>query len=146
MGHETDGKRVQMTLPLEEIGPRKYRAGSLRRHEQVREAVKAALKRCGLPREVVAEEISRLTGDAISVNHLNNWTAESKGGYRLPIEHAAALAIVTGDLGPVRAALDGIGAKVLDRDQVPYYELGVLTAEDMDRKRKRKEVLERLGL
>ena len=146
MGHENDDRRVQMTLPLDDIQPRKFRAGSLRRHEQVREAVKRALKNCGLPRDVVAEEISRLTGDQVSVNHLNNWTAESKGGWRLPVEYAAALSVVTGDIGPVQAAFDGTGMVVLDQEQAAVYEVGKITAEDLERKKKRKEVLERLGL
>lgn len=143
---KTDGRFVQLTLPLEEIKSRRYRAGSFRRHEHVSEALKDALKNCGLSREIVAEEMSRLTGDQISVNHLNNWTSESKNGWRMPLEYAAALTAVTGDVGVVKAALEGTGLHVLDNEEAAIYELGRITAEDMERKKRKKEVLERLKL
>jgi len=139
-------RAAQLTLPLDQIQSQKMRAGSLRRHEPVREALKSALKNCGMTRELVAEEASRLTGDHISVNHLNNWTAESKNGWKLPIEYAAALAVVTGSPEIVKAALEGSGLSVLTEEETAIYELGKITAEDMERKKKRKEVLEKLNL
>jgi hypothetical protein len=118
----------------------------MRRHEQIREALRTALRDCGLSREVVAEEVSRLTGDNVSVHHINNWTAESKDGWRLPLECVAALTIVTGDPGIIRAALDGTGMTVLNQEETAVYELGKLTREDMERKKKLKETKEKLGL
>jgi hypothetical protein len=146
MKPKTAGRQIQLTFPLEKIESRKHRAGSFRRHDHVSEALKDALKNCGLAREVVAEELSRLTGDQISVNHLNNWTAESKNGWRLPLEYAAAISVITGDIGIVKAALEGSGVKVLDEEEAAIYELGRITAEDMKRKKKKKEVMEKLGI
>lgn len=110
------------------------------------EALKTALNNCGLGRDTVAEELSRLTGDKISVNHINNWCAESKNGWRLPMEYAAALSLITQDMGVVRAALEGTGMVVLDKEGKDYFELGKITAESRVKNRKRNQIYGRLGI
>jgi hypothetical protein len=135
---------VQLTLPLSELPSRKRRSGSLRAKEAVKEALKAALHKCGLSREVVAEELSRLTGESVSHHQINNWIAPTKDDRCIPLEYAGALAVITGDSGFVQIAVEAAGLLVLSREQSPYYELGKITAEDRARAAARKAILERL--
>ncbi len=137
---------VQMELPWSTISSQEHRAGSFRQYEAVTEALKTALSHCGLGRDTVAEELSRLTGDKISVNHINNWCADSKNGWRLPLEYAAALSVITQDMGIIAAALKGTGMTVLDKEGKDYYELGKITAESRVKNRKRNQIYGRLGI
>lgn len=135
-----------MELPWSTLTSQAHRAGSFRQHEAVTEALKTALNNCGLGRDTVAEELSRLTGDKISVNHINNWCAESKNGWRLPLEYAAALSVITQDMSVITAALEGTGMIVLDKEGRDYYELGKITAESRVKNRKRNQIYGRLGI
>jgi hypothetical protein len=137
---------VQMELPWSILPSQEYRAGSFRRHESVCEALKSALSKCGLGRDTVAAELTRLSGDKISVNHLNNWCAESKNGWRLPLEYVAALCIITGDSGIIKAALESSGLIVLDKKAKDYYELGKITAENRLKTREKNQIFGRLGI
>ena len=139
-------RHVQMELPWSVLPSHELRAGSVRRHDAISEALKAALNDCGLGRDTVADELSRLTGDKITVNHLNNWCAESKNGWRLPLEYTAALTAITQDTRIVKAALEGTGMIVLDEDERDFYELGKLTAENRVKTRKRNQIFGRLGI
>mgnify|MGYP001474764522 CR=1 FL=1 len=139
-----DRGMVQLTLPLSELASQKLRSGSLRAKEAVKDALKAALARCGLAREVVADELSRLTGENISIHTINNWIAPAKAERSIPLEYAAALAVITGDVGFLRVALEAAGILVLTAEQAPYYELGRITAEDRARAAARKAIFERL--
>ncbi len=144
--NKTDSKLVQMELPWSIMPSQEYRAGSFRRHEAICEALKDALTNCGLGRDTVADELSRLTGDKISVNHLNNWTAESKNGWRLPLEYASALSIITNNHSIIKAALEGSGLTVIDQTEIDYYELGKITAESRVKTRKKNKIFGRLGI
>jgi hypothetical protein len=135
---------VQLTLPLSSLPSQQAKTGSLRTSETVKEALRNALRGCGLSREVVADELTRLTGEQISVHQINNWAAPGKGDRSIPLEQLAALTAVTGDAGLARAALECAGWAVLRPDEVPFYELGRLTAEDRARTRKRREILDRI--
>jgi len=122
------------------------RAGSLRVKEGVKEALKQALDRCGLDRETVADELSRLVGEPVSVHTVNNWVADAKGDRRFPLEYAGALTAITGDVGFLQAALaGGAGIKVLAPEEVAYYELGKITAEERARRKRKRAVLEKIG-
>jgi hypothetical protein len=133
-----------MTLPLSSLPSRKRQAGGLRTSEVVKEALREALKECGLSRDVVADELSRLTGEKISIHQINNWAAPGKGDRSVPLEQLAALTAVTGSLALAKAALECAGVVALGPDQVPFYELGRLTAEERERGRRKKEIMERI--
>jgi len=139
-------KPVQLTLPLAETPSYDMRAGSMRRKEAIQEALKKALKNCILQREDVADELSRLVGEPVSKNHIDNWTAESRNGWRLPLEYAAALSIITGDTGVLKAAIEGTGLRVICDEDLAYYELGKIVAEERTRGKKKRLVMEKLGL
>jgi len=139
-----DRRMVQLTLPLSELDSQKRRSGSLRAKEAVKEALKHALASCGLSRDVVADELSRLTGESISIHQVNNWVAPGKDDRCVPLEYAGALAVITGDTGFLQVAVEAAGILVLTHEQAPYYDLGVITAEDRARAAQRKAILERL--
>ncbi|SNS05985.1 hypothetical protein SAMN04488503_2500 [Humidesulfovibrio mexicanus] len=135
---------VQLTLPLSSLPSQKLKAGSLRTSETVKEALRQALRSCGLSRETVADELTRLTGENVSIHQINNWTSTAKEDRSIPLEQLAALTIVTGDAGLARAALECSGWSVLAPEQHAYYELGRMTAEDRTRHRKKRDLLERI--
>ena len=99
-------RRVQFTLPLSSLPSQKLQAGSLRTLEPVQDILNCALKVCGLSRDVVAEEVSRLTGHDVSVHQINHWAAPSKEDRPVPLHFLAALIVITGDHSLAQAALD----------------------------------------
>lgn len=136
---------VQLTLPLSSLPSQERGAESLRTSGGVKEALRQALDRCGLSRETVADELTRLTGETVTVHTVNNWAAQGKAERRIPLDQLAALVIVTGDPGIARAALEPAGLMVLDADQAPLYELGKITAEDKARAKRKRELWEKIG-
>ena len=104
----------QLLLPLQNGGTNSIRAGRLCRKNAVREALTHALSACDLSREDVAAELTRVTGEAISVNHLHNWCSDAKKEWRFPLELATAFCQITGDFGLIAAVLDGTGMGLAD--------------------------------
>lgn len=141
-----DAKPTQLTIAMSKRGIPALRAGSLRVKEAVTEALRKALEGCGMDRESVSRELSRLVGEEVSVHTVNNWCAEGKHNRRFPLEYAAALSVITGDQGVLDAALKIAGLRVLDRNQAAYFELGVLVAEERSRRKRKKEIEDRIGI
>lgn len=142
---KSDNRMVQLTLPMSSLPSQRLRNGSLRTCEGVQSALSRALTRCGLSREVVAEEISRLTGHEVSVHALNNWAAASKEDRPTPLQALAALVTVTDDPGLAEAALEGTGYRLLPPDEVAYYELGKMVAEEKKRAKQKRKIWEQIG-
>ncbi|MBU2429084.1 MAG: hypothetical protein KKH99_00180 [Proteobacteria bacterium] len=139
-----DQRWVQANLPLAEIKSFNCSAGSFRRKEAVQEALCRALKRSMLSREEVADEMFRLVGEKISVSHIANWTAESKNGWRLPLEYTAALTHILNDTGIVKAALLGSGINILDDKEMALYEIGKAIEDKRENDAKLRESRDRL--
>lgn len=136
----------QLILPIQTYPSQSVRAGGLGRKEAVREALTQALDSCPLSREQIASEMSRLTGESLSINHLNNWTSGAKRDWRFPLEYASALLVITGDAGIVDAILEGTGMAVLDKDDQMYVEYGRLVVEEKQRQKKKRALMEKLGV
>ncbi|MDY6904124.1 MAG: hypothetical protein SWH61_05500 [Thermodesulfobacteriota bacterium] len=119
-------------------------AGLCRRKEAVKEAVGRAIANSGLDRQTITCEMSRLVGEEISIHALNNYIAEGKNNRRFPLEYAYALYVITGDVDVINAALGG-GMQVLPPDEMKFYELGKITAEERDRRRRKKQIYEEIG-
>jgi hypothetical protein len=136
---------VQMTLPMSSLPSQRLQSGSLRTFEPVKDALNDALKGCGLSREVVAEELSRLTGHEISVHQINNWAAPSKEDRPTPLHFLAAITEITGSPALAEAALDGTGYRLLTPEEATYYEIGRLEAEKRKHTKKRKELWDKIG-
>lgn len=141
-----DGSSHQLPLPLNSGGTNRIRAGRLGRKEAVREALTNALSCCGLSREDVAAELSRLTGEAVSVNHINNWAAGGKKDWRFPLEFVSAFCLLTGDFGLIEAVLDGTDRCLVDQKTLVAAEYGKLLAEEKKRAQLKRELLEKMEL
>jgi hypothetical protein len=137
-------KPIQLTFQMSRSRGASLRAGSLRVKESVREALKRAVEACEMDRETIARELSRLVGEDVSIHTLNNWIADGKHDRRVPLEYAEALALITGDRGILDAAFSTF--RVLDESQAPYYDLGVIEAEDRARRKAKRKALERIGV
>lgn len=78
------------------------------------------LKRCPMSRFEVAARMSELTGEHISKHQLDAWTAESREGWRFPLEYLPALeeAIhtheVTAWVANLRGARLSVGREALE--------------------------------
>ena len=75
-------------------------------------AMRVAIRQAPKSREVIAEEMSELTGCTISVHQVNNWTAESHS-HRIPGEWVPAFCEVTQDFGPMRLLAETAGVYTL---------------------------------
>lgn len=140
-----DQRPIQLTFEMSKRGLPSLRAGALRVKESINEALRRSLDGCGMDREGIARELSRLVGEEISVHTINNWCAEGKGNRRLPLEYAKALAIITGNAGVIQAAL-GPEFTVLNREQTEFYELGMIVAEERAVKKRKRKITERIGI
>ena len=119
-----DIRAEQLSLPFNHSPSFDIPAGSFRRTEAIQEAFRAALKRCTLSRIQIADEMSRLLNEKITENHINNWAAEKKNGWRLPLEYAAAFSVITNDTQVVKAAFLRSGINILDDSQMVFFEIG----------------------
>ena len=140
-------KPYQLHLPWAKDSTANRRAGSCRTKESVHEALKRALDGCEIPREDVAKELSRLVGENITINTLNNWCAEGKTNRRFPLECVKALALITGDISIISAALEP-EFSIIDDVGRAHLEYGRMLMEDRDRtmrKRQLREAVERNG-
>ena len=142
---KSDGKQVQLTLPLSSLPTAGCRSGSLRVRDAIREALSDALQRSGLERDYVASELSRLVGVTVNVCTLDSWTAESKTDRRLPLEYAGALALILGDIGLLQAALGPSKVIVLGEQEAAVYEIGKLTVEKRRRSKRERALWEKVN-
>ncbi|MBU8910686.1 MAG: hypothetical protein KOO65_05400 [Desulfobacterales bacterium] len=140
-----DLRAKQLSLPFMESKSFEYSAGSFRRSEAVQEAVRTALKGCLLSREEIADEMSRLLGEEITKNHIANWAAESKNGWRMPLEYTAAFSMITNDNKVIKAAFEGSGISVLDDGEMALYEIGRAVEEKRESDNRLKENRNRLN-
>lgn len=139
-----DKKQHQFSLPFNNNTSR-LRAGSFRKKEAVKEAVKKAIENSDFDRETVARELSRLVGEEVSFHTVNNWIAEGKNNRRIPLEYAGALVAITGDIGIFEAVIDS-EMKLLKSDEVPFYELGRVVAEEKARRKRKKALMSQIGV
>ena len=121
------------------------RAGDCRRKEAVKEAIRRAIANSGFDRETIAREMSRLVGEEVSIHALNNYIAEGKNNRRFPLEYVYALFFITGDVEVINAALGG-GMRVLTAEEMKFYELGRITAEERERRQRKRQLFEEIGI
>jgi hypothetical protein len=127
---------------MSELPSQRFRNGSMRCGDAVKDALREALKKSGLSREVVADEMSRLLGENIGTNQINNWAAPEKKDRRIPMEYVGALSVVLNDISVAQTALDPANMLALSEKQAPIYRLGEITAEEKERRKEKKEIME----
>lgn len=113
--------------------------GGVHNGELVRKAIKEALRECRLSREEIADEMSRICGTRVSPHLLNSFVAPSKRGWRFPLEFAAALALITGDLRVIRAGIAPF-FDVIDRQGQVVLEYGRLMLKERFGSQKRQKI------
>ncbi len=71
-------------------------SGALNLNAQTPGMLSAAIKDSGMDRDEIALHMSRLTGDQISEDMLNSWTAKSKTQWRFPLQYLPAFEVASG--------------------------------------------------
>lgn len=100
--------------------PRAPRPGALDVGLALRHLLSELLKNCPLSRFLVAARMSELIGHEISKHQLDAWTAESREGWRFPLEYLPAFEVavethdVTAWLADLRGARLSVGREALE--------------------------------
>lgn len=102
----------------------------------VREAIRMAPK----SRETIADEMTHLTGQMVTVHMINGWTAESHP-HRLPAELLPAFTSATGSVEPLRVLAESAGVYTLPGIDALRAEVQKLREEEqkISGERKRRE-------
>ena len=94
--------------------------GALNFNLQLRRLLSDLLKSSPISRELIAGRMSELTGEAITKHQLDSWTAESREGWRFPLEYLPAFEVacethqVTTWLADLRGCKVLVGKEALD--------------------------------
>lgn len=142
--HSVLGPR-QLSLPLHDSATNTTRAGMLARKDAVRESLTQALAGCGMSREEVAAEMTRLTGESVSRNHIDNWCSDAKREWRFPLEFVTAFCQITGNYALIEAVLTGTGQRLADERTIKAARLGVLAVERKKLAREERELFGELS-
>lgn len=86
---------------------------SLNIRQQLITALSYSLRHAGKSREQIADEMSELTGEEISVHMINAWVCQSKEHHRFPLEYLPAFIKVTANLEPLNITSLACGAFTL---------------------------------
>lgn len=112
-----------LTLDLFEVPiPRSPMPGALAVGHALRSLLSDLLKSSPLNRYEIAARMSELTGQEITKHQLDSWTAESREGWRFPLEYLPAfeVAVQTHDITAWLADLRGckvlVGKEALDAE------------------------------
>lgn len=106
----TDGRQMSLLdlLQQEKVERQSTTPGRLCVSARLLMAVKNAIRQAPKSRDILADELTELTGQTITVAMLNNWTAESHP-HRLPAELLPALCQATGCDEPLRVLAETAG-------------------------------------
>jgi hypothetical protein len=122
--------------------------GSLDLDAQIREMVTQGLKQTPLSRPEVAAHMSLALGRDFTKAMLDTFSAESKGGHRLPAAYAPAFAVVTGDAAIISLLCQAAGGAFVPDAEILKIELHRLQGERRELKEKEqliKQLIEALG-
>ena len=112
-----------LTLDLFEVPmPTAPMPGALNFSHALRRLLSDLLKNSPQSREIIAGRMSELTGETITKHQLDSWTAESREGWRFPLEYLPALEVacethqVTTWLADLRGCKVLVGKEALDAE------------------------------
>ncbi|MCF8042422.1 MAG: hypothetical protein K9K65_13165 [Desulfarculaceae bacterium] len=123
--------------------------GSLNFGLELRSTLSRVLKESPRSRYEVAARMSELTGAEISKHQLDAWTAESREGWRFPLECGAAFEEATDTFALTELLARKRGCKVLVREEALRAELGkleLMEAGIRQQKKGLKKVMTRQGI
>jgi len=98
--------------------------GSMNDGAMIRAVITEAMKNCGLSREQIADEMTRLSGMKVTERQLNNFSADSREEYRFPSELERAFCAATGDDRLLTCRAELAGLHVIDDAGWKLLELG----------------------
>ena len=122
------------------------RPGRLNISAQINAATKVAIRNAPKSRESLADEMTELLGERVSVGMINNWTAESHP-HDMPGRYYAAFCVATGDIELIRIQAEAAGVFTLpgpDALRAEIQKLDEQTKELQAEKRKRQMFLHEL--
>lgn len=100
--------------------------GALDCSETVRRVLGDLIKKAPHSRQEIAEQMSVLTGKEISEHSLDSWTADSRKGWRFPLEYLPAFEVATETHELTSWMADLRGCRVLVGKDVLDAEIGKL--------------------
>lgn len=135
-----------LTLDLFEVPvPRAPLPGALDVGLQVRHLLSDLLKECPLKRFEVAARMSELLGQEITKHQLDSWTAESREGWRFPLEYLPAFEVACETTAITAWIAELRGGQVLMGKEVLNAEIGKLERLKEDAARKIKQLKQAMG-
>lgn len=112
---------------------------------QVRHLISDLLKACPRNRFEVAAHMSELTGHEITKHQLDSWTAESREGWRFPLEYLPAFEVAVGTHQITTWMADLRGCKVLVGKEALDAEIGKLERLKEDAAKRIKQLKNAMG-
>lgn len=119
--------------------------GSLKFDKEVAHVLSAALKDTPKSRYDVAARMSELTGDQITKEMLDAWTAESKKLWRFPFEYSAAFEVACETNCLQELLCRKRGSRILVGDETLFAELGRIQQKQTDLADRAKRIKQFLG-
>lgn len=120
----TDDLFDMVTIPVARGG----KPGSLDISSQIRSLLSEQIKLSPLSRYQIAAKMSELVGHEITKHQLDSWTAESREGWRFPLEYLPALEVALETHDITAWVADLRGAKLSVGQEVWEAQLGKLEA------------------
>lgn len=127
--------------------PRAPMPGALAIGPMLRSLLSDLLKKCPLSRFEVAARMSELTGQEITKHQLDSWTAESRDGWRFPLEYLPAFEVALQTHEVTACMADLRGCKVLVGKEALEAQLGKvgrMKADLMEEEKAIKDYLRRM--
>lgn len=138
--------RDNLTLDLFEVPvPTAPSPGALSFGLVLRHLLSDLLKGCPASRVEISARMSELTGDTITKNQLDAWTAESREGWRFPLEYLPAFEVACETHRLTAWMSDVRGCKVLVGKEALDAEIGKLERLKEDAARKIKQLKHAMG-
>jgi len=135
-----------LTLDLFEVPvPTTPMPGALNFNLVLRRLLSDLLKVFPVSREMVAARMSELTGDQITKHQLDSWTAESREGWRFPLEYLPAFEVAVETTGLIAWAANVRGGKILMGKDALDAEIGKLERLKEDAGKRIKQLKHAMG-
>lgn len=119
--------------------------GSLNDGNIVRRIITECIRNSDKSREAIAEEITNLVGEKVTVRMLNSYTSEAAELHRWPLQYTRAFCFAVSDWTLLRVIAEFSGLRLITRSEIELLELG---KEYLKQKRANEQILrieKRLG-
>jgi hypothetical protein len=90
----------------------------------VRSIISDSIRLSKKSRETIAEEMSCLTGDRVTLRMLNSYSSAAAEPHRFPVQYARAFCQVTGDWRLLSCIAERSGLRLIGNEEAQLLELG----------------------